>query len=367
MKDESPQSSAARGMPVRGIAVFAEQGEGRIHPVVYELLGEARRLAERSGEDVTAILPAPMGLDCHELVYRGADRLVYLFGKEFAEPNEWVYAQQLKKVFEELQPSIILMGATPFGRSLAPRISAALRTGLTADCTGLEIDEDGGLVQIRPAFSDNILAHIKTKTRPQIATIRYREFPAGERNERRSGETDLRAADISGLHPPPAGNARAEDVAAEQSCSAGPSGELPIEVLGKISGQEVDITDAEVVVSGGNGLKNAEGFRLLEELAEKLGGLVGASRDVVDKGYISRDHQVGYSGHRVKPKVYFACGISGSAQHLAGMKESETIVAINTDPSAPIFRVADIGIVGDLYDVVPRLCREMQERSVGHG
>lgn len=328
----------------RGILVYAEQQEGRIHRVSYELLNKAAELSNKLGDPVDAALLGPEGIDHRELGYRGADKVYYLQDQAFAEPNEYVYKENLIALIREIQPKIVLIGATPFGRSLAPRVSAALKTGLTADCTGLDIDQDGSLIQIRPAFSDNILAHIKTKTLPQISTVRYKEFAEAPRNTSLKAQEDVRGAlvknpgqDKNGVQP-----------------RAG-----FIEVLKKVSAQEVDIAEAEVVVSGGNGLKNGDDFRLIEDLARRLGGVVGASRDVVDKGYISKEHQVGYSGNRVKPKVYIACGISGSPQHLAGMKESGTIIAINNDPSAPIFAVADYGILGDLYEVVPELCKKL--------
>lgn len=225
------------------------------------------------------------------------------------------------------------MGATTFGRSLTPRIAAALNTGLTADCTELDIDDEGKLVQIRPAFSENILAHIKSDSYPQMATIRYREFPEADRDPGLTGEIIKKEPRKIGYSP--------------------------LEVLKKIGEQEVNIAEARVVVAGGQGLKKPEDFELLQQLADHLGGCLGASRDLVDEGFISRDYQVGYSGNRVKPLVYIACGISGAPQHLAGMKESEIIIAINSDASAPIFEVADYGIVGDLYEVIPALLERL--------
>ncbi len=313
-----------------GILVFAEQQYGTIHPVSFELLGKARELANTLSAPLQAVLLGPEGINPTELIFRGADTVHYTAGDEFSLPNELLYRTNILTLIRDIAPEIVLFGATPFGRSLAPRISAALKTGLTADCTGLEIDEEGKLVQIRPAFTENILAYIKTETLPQMATIRYREFPEAARDTSRQGEV-----------------VRRKSVAPKQS---------GLEVLGLLHKNEVNIATADVVVSGGAGLKNPEGFKILQELADILGGVVGASRNVVDRGFISREHQVGYSGNRVKPKIYFACGISGSPQHLAGMKESNSIVAINTDPSAPIFKIADIGIVGDLYQVIPKLC-----------
>lgn len=317
----------------KGILVFAEQKEGDIHHVSYELLGKARELSREKQMPVYSVILGPSNINVEELIYRGSEKVFYYNNPIFDAHLENLYKVNLVKLIEEIRPEIILIGATSFGRSLAPRLAAALKTGITADCTGLEIDEDGKLIQIRPAFSENILAHIKTKTMPQISTIRYKEFPEAERNVNYKGDIIKKEA------------VETDEV---------------VKIIKKIKEKEVDITEADVVVAGGKGIKKPEDFELLRELADLLGGVVGASRDVVDEGYISHDHQVGYSGYRVKPKVYIACGISGAPQHLAGMKDSEKIIAINTDPSAPIFNVADYGIVGDLYEVVPQLINRIK-------
>lgn len=318
-----------------GIAVFAEQKDGDIHPVSYELINEAKKLAEKLDEPVYAMVLGPKNMNLQELIIRGADKVYYCSDEKFNQPIERLYKHNLLKIINKIKPEIILIGATSFGRSLAPRVSAALKTGLTADCTGLEIGENGKLVQIRPAFSENILAHIKTETLPQMATIRYKEFEEAKRNPNRTGEiVNIEAEDLDNNY---------------------------VEVIEKIKEQEVNITEADVIVAGGKGLKNPDDFKILERFSDLIGGTIGASRDVVDEGYIAKEHQVGYSGNRVKPKIYFACGISGAPQHLAGMKESEVIVAINTDPSAPIFEVADYGIVGDLYEVIPKLCEKFKK------
>jgi len=214
-------------------------------------------------------------------------------------------------------------------------VAAALSTGLTADCTELAPNDDGSLIQIRPAFTGNILAHIKTRTRPQMSTVRYRVMKPLPHDRNRRGKVVLMEA-IPCL--PPSHLIREE------------------------MGENANLPDAEVIVSGGKGLKNPGDFAMLKELAELLGGVVGSSRPLVDQGWIGKEHQVGFSGNTVRPKLYIACGISGSPQHLAGMRGSETIIAINVDPSAPIFRVADYGIVGDLYEVVPALIAELKKR-----
>lgn len=320
-----------------GVLVFAEQKNGEIHKVSYELLGKGRKIADRLGVFLYSVVLGPANIKTEELIYRGADKVFYLEDDMFNEPEELIYKINLVNLINTVKPEICLIGATSFGRSLAPRVAAALRTGLTADCTGLEVDEDGKLIQIRPAFSENILAHIKTETYPQMATVRYKEFSEGKRDISRKGEV-----------------IKVEPVYIKDKL---------VEVVKEFKGQEFDITEANVVISGGKGLRSAEDFKMLEELAKALGGVVGASRSVVDDGFISKKHQVGYSGNRVKPKIYIACGISGAPQHLAGMKDSDTIIAINSDPSAPIFNVADYGIVGDLYEVVPQLINKIKTKN----
>jgi len=313
------------------ILIVAEPLEKAPHPVAYELLHKGRQLADARQATLDVLLCGTPGMETASLIHRSADRVFLMEDDCFSLPDEAIFVAPMAHVLQELKPEVVLFGATSFGRSLAPRLAAALSTGLTADCTDLHMDENGRLVQTRPAFSENILANIMTDTMPQMATVRYQEFPQAVANPDYPGQ-------VVRLPLP-----------------------LPVPVTGvvieKLRQLEVDITKASVVVSGGRGLKQQEDFALLRELARTLGGEVGASRTVVEEGYISKDHQVGYSGHRVKPQVYIACGISGSPQHLAGMKESDVIVAINTDPSAPIFQMADVGIVGDLYKVVPQMIR----------
>lgn len=319
------------------LLVIAEyQGES-IHPVGFELLGKGKELTRKLGSMLNAALLSDGSADHEELIYRGADT-VYVENHElFLEPDEVIHKRGLEKIIDKAEPEIILMGATNFGRSLAPRLAMHYNTGLTADCTGLDVDREGKFIQIRPAFSGNILAHIKNEKSPQMSTVRYKEMEPSEPDENREGE-------IIELEPP------------EVSANSG------IEIVEKHEGDKVDLTEARVVVAGGRGLKEAEDFGLLEELAELLDGEVGASRPLVDEGWISREHQVGYSGRRVQPEIYFACGISGQSQHLAGMKNSDTIIAINKDPSAPIFEYSDYGIVGDLYEVIPEMVKRL-ERS----
>lgn len=322
----------------KGILVFAEQKKGEIHKVSYELLGKARELAGKLNVPVYSALLGPSGIEAKELIYRGADKVFYIESDIFSVPEETVYKINLERLIKKVKPEICLIGATSLGRSLAPRLAASLETGLTADCTGLEIDKDGKLIQIRPAFSENILAHIKSDKYPQMSTVRYKEFNESKRDENRKGEI----VKVDAVKP---------------------ENEL-VKVIKELKSQEVNISDASVVVAAGKGLKKAEDMAMIKELADLLSGVVGASREIVDDGFISKDFQVGYSGNRVKPKLYIACGISGAPQHLAGMKESDFIVAINTDPSAPIFSIADYGIVDDMYKVVPDLINKIKKESL---
>ncbi len=317
-----------------GILVFAEERKGDVHNVAYELLNKAQELKEDLDCEVASAVLSSQKLDYSELIYRGADKVYCIEDEKFASPEENYYKKNLLKITNAFNPEILLLGATGFGRSLAPRLAIALETGLTADCVDLQIDEESNkLIQIRPAFSGNILAHIKTEGLPQMATIRYKEFTEAPRDTSRSGE-------IIKLEPT--------------------EGEIEVGIE-KIEERAKDITEAKIIIAGGQGLKQPQDLDILQDLADKLGGMVGASRDIVDEGYISHAHQVGYSGARVKPKIYIACGISGATQHIVGMKEADIIIAINKDPSAPIFNVADYGIVGDLYEVVPDLIAKIED------
>lgn len=311
----------------KDILIFAEQKNGVIHKVTYELIGKARELLKKINGEIKIVILGNERIDLSELSYHGANKVYHIIGNCFNKPDEVLYKDNIVQLVKEINPEIFLVGATSFGRSLAPRIAASLNTGLTADCTELKIDDDGDLIQIRPAFSDNILAHIKTTTSPKMATIRYKEFAESERNISLNAE-------IINLKP----YIYTNDL---------------VEVLNEVQSKEFDISEAQIVVSAGKGFKNKEDLRLIYELAKLIGGEVGASRSIVDDGYIDKGHQIGYSGNRVKAKLYIACGISGAPQHLAGMKESDVIIAINSDPSAPIFNIADYGIVGDIYTVIP--------------
>jgi electron transfer flavoprotein alpha subunit len=324
----------------RGILVYAEQREGRVHPVAYELLGKGRELATTLGEPVySVVIGSGLAKATEELIKRGADKVLVYDHPDLATYRDDPYAQILTEATRELKPSIFLIGATSIGRTLGPRIAAKIKTGLTADCTGLDIDpETRLLLQTRPAYGGNIMATIYTQnSRPQMATVRYKVMNEAPTDPTRKGEIIKKMVDPSRLQD-------------------------RVRVLGFDAAKEqVSIVDADIVVSGGKGLGEPKGFELIQQLADALGGAVGASRPTVDEGWIEYRHQVGLSGRTVRPKLYLACGISGAVQHQAGMKTSDIIIAINKDREAPICRISTLATVGDLYEVVPRLIEKIKE------
>lgn len=324
-----------------GIWVYAEQKDGVIAPVVFELLGKGRDLADQMETELSAILlgEGVEGL-ASELIAFGADQVVVVDDPQLRDFRDSRHAKALSELSLEYKPAVILAGATVVGRSFIPRVAVQLHTGLTADCTGLEYDpETQNLLQTRPAFGGNIMATIVTSNhRPQMATVRHKVMNALQRDDSRSGSVIQKQINFD---------------FEEEDCSW-----LGFEAE-KTS--LVNITEANIIVSGGRGLKEAKNFALLEELAEALGGAVGASRAAVDAEWIPYSHQVGQTGKTVKPTIYIACGISGAIQHLAGMSSADYVIAINRDPDAPIFKVADLGIVGDLFEVVPALTKMVKE------
>jgi electron transfer flavoprotein alpha subunit len=352
--------------PGRGAAPALHAAE-----VALELLGRARTLADELGARTGALLAGGPGARAlaPALIAAGADT-VYLavhdaLDEYLAEPHARVVVEAVRR----FQPQIVLYGATTTGRDLAPRVASALRCGLTADCTDLRIGDHEAkgveyrdlLYQIRPAFGGNIIATIVSpEHRPQMATVREGVFRLPDPDPARRGEVvELAVERVAGPHV--SGNGR-------PTSAGGPilldDLDLAVELVGHTREERsVDLKGARVVVSGGVGVGDAAGFDLLRELADTLGGVVGASRAAVDAGWISREHQVGQTGTTVRPKLYIAAGISGSVQHRAGMDQSARILAINTDPLAPIFSVAHYGIVGDLHDVVPRLIRAYREKG----
>ena len=318
-----------------GVWVFAEQRDGELLNVSIELLGEGKKIANALGIELTAVL---LGKDVDDLaenlVKYGADNVLYADSELLEVYTTEGYTKVICDLIKERKPEILLIGATNIGRDLGPRISSRIHTGLTADCTRLEVDlENRRLMQTRPAFGGNLMATIICPNhRPQMSTVRPGVMEKAKYDENRTGNIEKFTPDL-----------KEEDIRAKV-----------VEVV-KAKKAAVKLEEANIIVSGGRGLGDAKGFKLVEELAEKLGGVVGASRATVDAGWIDQDHQVGQTGKTVRPTVYIACGISGAIQHLAGMQDSDIIIAINKDKDAPIFKVADYGIVGDVYEVLPEL------------
>jgi electron transfer flavoprotein alpha subunit len=339
--EESVQRSAfgVQLKDYKDVMIFAEQREGRAAPIALELLGAGRKLADELGAKLLAVLLGADEPEARELVKWGADRVYLCSDPRLQKFNDDCYADALAKIINEQKPSIVLAGATPVGRSFIPRVAARLRTGLTADCTSLEIDrESKNLLQVRPAFGGNIMATILCPDyRPQMATVRPRVMKKGMYDENRTGEII---------------NIRMDEITSRTKV---------LETVKEASGISVNLHEAEFIVAGGRGAAGEKGFKLLEELAQALGGVVGASRAAVDEGWIPYSHQVGQTGKTVNPKIYIACGISGAVQHLVGMQSSDIIIAINKNPEAPIFNVATYGIVGDLFEIVPMLTKRVKE------
>jgi len=337
VKEASDTKETAQG---KGVWVFAEQREGKIAGVSLELLGAGRGLAQKLSTDLAAVLFGGTAEDAQELIRWGADKVFYCNDPLMSTFNDEPYAALLSKLISEQKPEVVLTGATPIGRSFFPRVAAKLRAGLTADCTSLEVDEETkNLLQIRPAFGGNIMATIFCPhARPQMATVRPRVMKKGEYDPSRKGEV----VPVS-----------AKGIASRTKV---------LETVKEVSETAINLQDANIIVAGGRGMGGEKGFQLLYELAEVLGASVAASRAAVDEGWIPYRHQVGQTGKTVGPKLYIACGISGAVQHLAGMNTARVIVAINKDPSAPIFGVANYGIAGDLYQVVPALTAQLRKR-----
>ncbi|MDD7433833.1 MAG: electron transfer flavoprotein subunit alpha/FixB family protein [Peptoniphilaceae bacterium] len=324
----------------KGVLTFAEQVEGKLTPVSLELIGKGKELAKALDTQVSAIL---LGDQVDELaktlVEYGADRVFVINDPELKLYRTEPYTQAIAHVINEYKPEIFLVGATAIGRDLGPRVAARVHTGLTADCTKLEVEEETKkFLMTRPAFGGNLMATIVCQDhRPQMATVRPGVMVKEIRDEHRQGE--ILRLDFK-LQP--------------NNCY------YTVEEVVKEVQKKVDIQDAKILVSGGRGVGGPENFKILEELAEALGGEVASSRAAVDAGWMPKDIQVGQTGKTVRPTLYIACGISGAIQHLAGMEESDYIIAINKDTTAPIFHVADVGIVGDLFKVVPKLTEEIR-------
>ncbi|MDR2110182.1 MAG: electron transfer flavoprotein subunit alpha/FixB family protein [Spirochaetaceae bacterium] len=327
---------------------LAEQFQGRLKPISFELLTRGRFLADKLGVPLVSVLigEAVREEDLEELIQRGGDEVLAVEDPRLADFVCETYARILTELVLVHKPAVFLAGATSSGRTLMPYTAVKVRTGLTADCTGLDIEEGtGNLLQTRPAIGGNIMAVIKTPNhRPQMATVRPRSSRPLERDPSRTGRIRRIAPEDRLLR--------------SETRTAG----YRREETGL-----VNLEEAEVVVAGGRGLKKGENFAMIRELAEALGGAVGASRDAVDRGWISYPHQIGLSGKTVSPKVYMGIGVSGAIQHLAGIKTSEIIVSINTDPDAPLHQLADFGIVGDAFAVIPELLKRLRRGGSGNG
>ena len=323
----------------KNVYVFVEQREGVIQNVGLELLGKARELADALNEKVYAMLLGhDLTTQAQECIAYGADTVLRVDAPELATYVTEPYAQAIYQIIRDNKPSIVLIGATTIGRDLGPRLSARVETGLTADCTGLEISEERDLLMTRPAFGGNLMATIICKEhRPQMSTVRPGVMRMGQRDENRKGTI--------------------EDVKINFDKS-----KFRVRVLETVKQTKnlVDITEAHVLISGGRGVGNAEGFDMLRTMANTIGAEVSASRAMVDAGVLGHERQVGQTGKTVRPDLYFAMGISGAIQHLAGMEESEYIIAINKDKFAPNFNVADLGIGGDVRKIVPLLTEKLK-------
>jgi electron transfer flavoprotein alpha subunit len=342
--DADPEAAALARLQAgyRGVWVFVEQSDGVAARVSWELLGKGRELADRLGVELAAVV---IGLRVEELCTasfsHGADTAYLLDHPVYADYRTQSYLEAMCHLIGQHKPEVILMGATGMGRDLAGAVATRVGTGLTADCTGLDIDDNRNLMQTRPAFSGNIMATIMCdRYRPQMATVRPHVMTLQEPKMCSEGRI-IR----DGFTMP-------EDL-------------IPVKVLEIIrddaGNHGEELGGAEFIVSGGRGMMGSENFILLEELAGELNGVVGASRSAVDAGWMPHDRQVGQTGRTVRPRIYIACGISGAIQHLVGMQDSDLIIAINRDREAPIFEVAHFGIVGDLFQVVPILTREIRD------
>ncbi len=326
----------------KGVWVFAEQKKSKVQPVVFELLAKARELAKKLNTEVGAVLLGnDLGDEIQNLISYGADKVYVVDDQKLANFQDQPYTKVLVELVNKYKPQIVLAGATSIGRSLVSRVAVKINTGLTADCTGLDIDEKKKvLLQTRPAFGGNIMATIITPNhRPQMATVRHKVFTATPYDKQRKGQIISEKFNDEILST----QVKLLDIVEELEST-------------------VNLSEADIIVSGGRGMKGPENFPLLEELAKVLNAAVGASRPAVDANWIPYSHQVGQTGRTVCPKVYIACGISGQIQHLVGMQSSDVIVAINKDPSAPIFKIATYGIVGDLFEIVPSLTKKLKEK-----
>ncbi|MDR1055750.1 MAG: electron transfer flavoprotein subunit alpha/FixB family protein [Prevotellaceae bacterium] len=324
----------------KNIYVFVEQREGVIQNVALELLNKACELADKLNEEVYAVL---LGYNIKDkaplLIAHGAGTVLCVDSSELEQYNTEPYTQAITQILNDRKPSVVLIGATTIGRDLGPRLSARMRTGLTADCTGLDISRESALLMTRPAFGGNLMATIICKEhRPQISTVRPGVMLKGKEDPSRKGAVENVTINFD-------------------------KSKFKVRILKTVKEEKnlIDITKARILVSGGRGVGSSEGFKMLDKFAKTIGAEVSSSRAMVDAGVITYDRQVGQTGKTVRPDVYFALGISGAIQHLAGMEESDYIIAINKDKYAPIFQVADLGIVGNVNQIIPLLIEKLKK------
>ena len=325
----------------KGVWVFCEQKNGIAQSVAYELLGKGRELADTLGVELCGVLLGEnMKNEAQKVIHRGVNKVYLVDSPMLKHYQDEPYTKTLIKLIKEYKPEIVLCGATSIGRSLISRVAIGIHAGLTADCTGLDIDKESRLLlQTRPAFGGNIMATIICPNhRPQMSTVRHKV---------------MKEAAVNNHH-------RGKIIEVNYDAQTYKSRTKLLDIVEEIE-ETVNLTEADIIVSGGRGLQNPENFKLIEDLAKVLGGAVGASRAAVDSGWKTYSHQVGQTGKTVCPKVYIACGISGQIQHLVGMQSSEVIVAINKDPHVPIFNVATYGIIGDLFEILPELTKKFKE------
>ncbi|MDD5616792.1 MAG: electron transfer flavoprotein subunit alpha [Candidatus Methanoperedens sp.] len=329
----------------RGVWIFVEHTEGKPATVSWELLGEGSKLAKTLGVELCSLVIGDhVEHLCQESFAYGASKVYLIDAPVFHHYRTETYFRAICYLVDKYKPEILLMGATGMGRDLAGAVATKLKTGLTADCTGLDIDEKGYLLQTRPAFGGNIMATILTeKTRPQMSTVMPHVMARANMDASRTGTIVRESMDINEEYLPT----------------------RVIEVIEDATGEQLDLAGAEIIVSGGRGMCGSENFAILQQLADELGGAVGCSRAAVEAGWMPAERQVGQTGKTVRPKIYIACGISGAIQHLVGMQGSDVIIAINQDKKAPIFEVATYGIVGDVFQVVPAIISTIRELRAG--
>lgn len=325
----------------KGIAVYVEHSEGEIHPVTYELVGKARELGSRVNQEVCCVfIGSNIKAKAKELLHYGVDKVYVYDDEELKDFRIEPYTAMFENFIDEVKPTVILVGATTLGRSLAPRIAARYKTGLTADCTVLDIKENTDLIQIRPAFGGNIMAQIITpNSRPQLATVRYKVMSAPERTEEATGRVVICSV-------------------AEEDLKSN----IVVKSV-KTKEKEKNISDSEVLVVAGRAIKTEKEMNMIKELATLLGGEVAVTRPLIESGLEDASKQIGLSGRTVRPKLIITCGVSGAVQFTAGMNNSEYIFAINKDEKAPIFKVAHYGIIGDVDEILPKLINKIKENG----